>query len=118
MIFESVIIILILCEITKHTGTFDLQRVDVSHDFFGKVYFQCSYVIGSSTRGCFIEYTCSVDDVYGNFSISKPDKIKCLVSKYFRGYCIVKAFDIESDGRVYSSGTADKQTFSIKENEI
>ena len=116
--FESVIIILISCQITKHTGTFDLQRVDVSQDFIGKVCFQCFYVIGSSTRGCFIEYTCSVDGVYGNFSILKPDETKCLASKYFKDNCIVKAFDIESDGRVYSSETADKQTFSIKENEI
>ena len=64
-----------------------------------------------------IEYTCSVG-VYGNFSILKPDEMKCLASKYFRDYCIVKAFDIESDGRVYSNETADKQTFSIEENEI
>ena len=116
--FESVIIILILCQITKHIGTFDLQRVDVNQDFIGKVCFQCFYVIWSSTRGCFIEYTCSIDGVYGNFSILKPDEIKCLASKYFRDYCIVKTFDIESDGLVYSRETADKQTLSIKENEI
>ena len=41
-----------------------------------------------------------------------------MASKYFKDYCIVKAFDIESDGRVYSSETADKQTFNIEENEI
>ena len=116
-IHEAFIIILISCQITKHTGTFDLQRVYVFQDFIGKVCFQCFYVVGSSTRGCLIEYTCSVG-VYGNFSILKPDEIKCLASKYFKDYCIVKAFDIESDGRVYSNETADQQTLSIKENEI
>ena len=85
--------------LTIHIGTFDVQSVDIMENDTSTC-FECVYVDGTSARGCFIEYTCTVTSYNGNLNVIRPEKT-CKPDINLSNYTI-KAYDKESDGTTYT----------------
>ena len=90
---------------TIYTGTFDVQRGDVvlQDSTTGRVCFTCTFVEGSQSLGCFIEYLCTRTEYNGQLNINRPlgsqNVTKCIDGIYVCDYNI-SFYDIQHDGVV------------------
>ena len=83
-----------------YTGTFDVQRGDVvvQDSTTGLVCFTCTFVEGSQSLGCSIEYLCTRTEYNGQLNITRPlgsqNVTKCIDGIYVCDYNI-SIYDIE-----------------------
>ena len=88
---------------TIYTGTFDVQRGDVvvQHSRTGRVCFTCTFIEGSQSLGCSIEYMCTRTECNGQLNINRPlgsqNVTKCIGGIYTSDYNI-SFYDIEHGG--------------------
>ena len=86
-----------------YTGTFDVQKGDVvvQDSTTGRVCFTSTFVEGSQSLGCFIEYLCTRTEYNGQLNINMPfgsqNVTKCIDGIYTSDYNI-SFYDIEHDG--------------------